>query len=196
MFTKVLTNRLMPVADKVIGRNQTGFIKGRNIMEGVVVLHEVLHELKRSKKKGLVLKIDIEKSYDRVRWTFLEQVTIEKRFPKEWISWVKGEKVCVNVNGERSPYFRTFRGLRQGDHLSPLLFNLVADALGVLLNKAIQKGHIKGVLEDLIPGGVSHIQYADDTVIMVDGSVDSIRSLKLILYFLTVLNLKIVFKKC
>jgi hypothetical protein len=72
----------------------------------------------------------------------------------------------------------------------------VADALGVLLNKAIQKGHIKGVLEDLIPGGVSHIQYADDTVIMVDGSVDSIRSLKLILYFLTVLNLKIVFKKC
>jgi hypothetical protein len=196
MFTKVLTNRLMPVADKVIGRNQTGFIKGRNIMEGVVVLHEVLHELKRSKKKGLVLKIDIEKSYDRVRWTFLEQVMIEKGFPKEWISWVKGEKVCVNVNGERSPYFHTFRGLRQGDHLSPLLFNLVADALGVLLNKAIQKGHIKGVLEDLILGGVSHIQYADDTVIMMDGSVDSIRSMKLILYFLTMLNLKIVFKKC
>jgi hypothetical protein len=111
----------------------------------------------------LVLKIDIEKSYDRVRWTFLEQVMIEKGFPKEWISWVKGEKVCVNVNGERSPYFRTFRGLRQGDHLSPLLFNLVADALGVLLNKAIQKGHIKGVLEDLILGGVSHIQYADDS---------------------------------
>jgi hypothetical protein len=196
MFTKVLTNRLMPVADKVIGRNQTGFVKGRNIMEGVVVLYEVLHELKWSKKKGLVLKIDIEKSYDRVRWTFLEQVMIEKGFPKEWISWVKGEKVCVNVNGERSPYFHTFRGLRQGDPLSPLLFNLVADALGVLLNKAIQKGHIKGVLEDLILGGVSHIQYADDTVIMMDGSVDSIRSMKLILYFLTVLNLKIVFKKC
>lgn len=60
-------------------------------------------------------------------------------------------EVCINVNGERS--FKTSRGLRQGDPLSPLLFNLVADALGVLLDKSISKGHITGVLGDLIPGG-------------------------------------------
>lgn len=65
IFTKVLTNRLVPVANKVIRRNQTGFIKGRNILEGVVILHEVLHELRRSKSKGLVLKIDFEKAYNR-----------------------------------------------------------------------------------------------------------------------------------
>jgi hypothetical protein len=69
-FTKALTNRLVPVARKRIGKNQTGFIKGRNILEGVVVLHEVLHELSRSKKKGLILKIDFEKAYDRVMWYF------------------------------------------------------------------------------------------------------------------------------
>lgn len=45
IFTKVLTNRLVPVARKVVGRNQIGFIKERNILEGVVILHEVLHEL-------------------------------------------------------------------------------------------------------------------------------------------------------
>ena len=95
---------------------------------------------------------------------------------------VKDEKVCINVNGERSPYFKTFRGLRQGDPLSPLLFNLVADALGVLLDKASKKEHIKGVLEDLLPGGITHIQNADDTVIMIDGSATSITNLKLILY--------------
>jgi len=55
-FTKVLTNRLVPVAKKMIGKNQTGFIKGRNILEGVVVLHEVLHELHRSKARTLVLR--------------------------------------------------------------------------------------------------------------------------------------------
>jgi hypothetical protein len=49
-FTKVLTNRLIPVAKKIISKNQTYFIKGRNILEGVVVLHEVLYELKNSKK--------------------------------------------------------------------------------------------------------------------------------------------------
>jgi hypothetical protein len=55
------------MAQKVIDKNQTGFIKDRNILEGVVVLHEVLHELKSSKKKGLILKLDFEKTYDRVR---------------------------------------------------------------------------------------------------------------------------------
>lgn len=86
--------------------------------------------------------------------------------------------------------------MRQGDLLSPLLFNLVADALGVMLEKAINKGHIKGVLENLIPGGISHIQYADDTVIMVDGSEQSIRNLKLILYcFEWLTGLKINFHK-
>lgn len=80
-FTKVLTNRLVPIAQKVIDSNQTGFIKGRNILEGVVVLHEVLHELRVSMQKGLILKIDFEKAYDRVNWSFLEKVMIGKGFP-------------------------------------------------------------------------------------------------------------------
>ena len=93
-----------------------------------------------------------------------------------------GGRVCINVNGERSQYFQTFRGLRQGDPMSPLLFNLVADVLGVMLDKAVNKGHLRGVLNNLLPGGISHIQYADDIVILIDGSEQSIRNLKLILY--------------
>jgi hypothetical protein len=64
IFTKVLSNRLSSVAKVVIGGNQTGFIKDRNILEGVLILHEVVHELKRKNKKGLILKIDFEKAYD------------------------------------------------------------------------------------------------------------------------------------
>jgi hypothetical protein len=66
-FTKVLTDRLTPVAKKVVGKNQTGFIKGRNILEGVVILHEVLHSLAKDKGQGMIFKIDFEKVYDRVR---------------------------------------------------------------------------------------------------------------------------------
>jgi hypothetical protein len=51
-----------------------------------------------------------------------------------------------------------------------------------MLHSAIDKGHLSGVLTDLILGGVSHIQYADDTVIMIDGAEQSIRNLKIILY--------------
>jgi len=65
-FTKFFTNRLVHVAQSIIDSNQTGFIRGRNILEGVVVLHEVLHELRISKQRGVILKIDFEKAYDRV----------------------------------------------------------------------------------------------------------------------------------
>jgi hypothetical protein len=68
--------------------------------------------------------------------------------------------------------------------------------LGVLLNKAINRGQINGVLSKLLPGGISHIQYADDTVIMIDDFDQSIRNLKLILYYFEWLTgLKINFHK-
>jgi hypothetical protein len=60
-------NRLMTVAHKVISPTQTAFRPGRNIMEGVVILHETLHELHRKKQNGVVFKIDFEKAYDKVR---------------------------------------------------------------------------------------------------------------------------------
>jgi hypothetical protein len=78
-------------------------------------------------------------------------------FPEKWITWVmstvKKGKLFMNVTRERSNYFSTFKGLRHGDPLSPWLFNLVADLLGIMLNKAITKGHIRGVLVHLVPGG-------------------------------------------
>jgi hypothetical protein len=147
-ITKILNSRLSLMAKEVIGPNQTGFVKERNILEGVLILHEVIHELKRSKMRGVVLKIDFEKAYDKVRWDFLELVMRGKGFPQKWTDWVmqtvRGGKVCVNVNGERGTYFNTYQGLRQGDPLSPLLFNLVADVLSNLLDKVVQKSHILG----------------------------------------------------
>jgi hypothetical protein len=46
-------------------------MKGRNIMSGVMILHEIIHETKRRKQIGIVLKLDFEKAYDKVKWKFL-----------------------------------------------------------------------------------------------------------------------------
>jgi hypothetical protein len=81
----------------------------------VVVLHEVIHELRRSGRQGVLFKIDFKKSYDKVRWDFVEETLVKKGFPTIWIkqamSTVQGGRVCVNVNGVRTPNFRTFQGL-------------------------------------------------------------------------------------
>jgi hypothetical protein len=66
IFTKVIAKRLTLVARKVIGQSQSTFLPGRNISEGVVILHETLHELRRKKQRGIILKMDFEKAYDKV----------------------------------------------------------------------------------------------------------------------------------
>ena len=66
IFTKVGTNRVTSLAHKVIRPSQSAFLPGRNILEGVVVLHETIHELHRKKMDGVIFKIDFEKAYDKV----------------------------------------------------------------------------------------------------------------------------------
>ena len=70
IFTKVATNRLSTVAQRLIRPTQTAFLPGRNIMEGAVILHETIHELHSKKKDGVIFKIDFEKAYDKVKWSF------------------------------------------------------------------------------------------------------------------------------
>jgi hypothetical protein len=112
-FTKVLTMRL---ADSIISKTHSDFLPGRNILEGVVILHETLHEMRRQKRKGIIMKLDFEKTYDKVPWPFLMEVLERKRFPLKWIEWVQqaltGGRVGTNLNGEFGNYFRTFKGLR------------------------------------------------------------------------------------
>lgn len=186
IFTKLLVERLANKAQKLTDPCQTAFIKGRYILDGVVILHEVIHELRTKKQKGVIFKIDFEKAYDSVRWDFVEEVLSRKGFDnrlKGWImSTIKGGRVCININGENNPCFKTHRGLRQGDPLSPLMFNLVADALAHVMNKAKEKGYIKGVVPHLLEGGITHLQYADDTIIMMEGDAESIKNAKFLLY--------------
>ena len=64
IFTKVGTNRLNKVAQTVVSPMQTAFMPGRNIIEGVVILHETIHELHTKKSDGVIFKINFEKAYD------------------------------------------------------------------------------------------------------------------------------------
>jgi hypothetical protein len=72
IFTKVLANRLSSTACRITKPSQSAFLSGRYILEGVVVLHETIHELKKKRQRGLNLKLDFEKAYKKVNWAFLQ----------------------------------------------------------------------------------------------------------------------------
>jgi hypothetical protein len=109
---------------------------------------------------------------------------------------VSGGQTAISINGEVGPFFRNKRGVRQGDPLSPLLFNFMAEALSLILSSAAGAGHIQGVVSHLIPGGVTHLQYADDTLILLQYNEQQIANLKfLLMCFEDMFGLKINYHK-
>ena len=108
-----------------------------------------------------------------------------KGFSPKWCRWVEGkisgESVGIKVNDEIGPYFQTKRGLRQGDPMSPILFNIVADMLALIIKRAKDNGQIRGVIPNLWDDGLSILQYADDTIIFIDHDLEQAKNIKLLL---------------
>ena len=94
IFTKVATNRITDIAQRIIRPTQTAFIPGRNIIEDAVILHETIHELHNKKQNDIIFKIDFEKAYDKVRWKFLQQTLRMKGFSMEiFAANIKDERI-------------------------------------------------------------------------------------------------------
>ena len=92
-----------------------------------------------------------------------------KGFSPKWCKWVEnfitGGSVAIKVNDDIDHYFQTKKGLRQGDPMSPILFNAVADMLALLIKRAKDDGQFSGVIPHLVEDGLSILQYADDTIL-------------------------------
>ncbi|KAK1612923.1 hypothetical protein QYE76_036596 [Lolium multiflorum] len=154
---KSYATRLSPIAPWTIICSQSAFIKGLHIHEGVISLQEIIQESKSMKLRGVFLKLDFEKAYDRVNWPFLREILLGKGFEPAWVhralSLVLGGQTAISINGEIGNYFRNGRGVRQGDPLSPVLFDYIVEDLASILDKARGAGHIAGMISHLIPRG-------------------------------------------
>ena len=75
---------IVKVAQRILKLTQTTFVPERNIMEGAVILHESIHELHTKEQNGVIFKIGFEKSYDKVKWDFLQQTLRMKGFDPKW----------------------------------------------------------------------------------------------------------------
>jgi hypothetical protein len=126
-------------------------MQGRNILDGVVILHEAVHELCKNTLNGVVLKLHFERPYDKAKWSFLQQILRMKGVALEWHGFinnsVSGGSLTIKVNDDTGHYFQTKKGLIQGDSLLPMLFNIVANILVIM----IECTKFDGQIEQIIP---------------------------------------------
>ena len=170
LISKILANRVKLVMPGLVGETQSAFVSGRQILDGGLIANEVVWWLKKAKMSGFMLKLDFQKAYDTVRWSFLDHVLDCMGFGSKWRSWVghcvTSASMSILVNGSPSAPFKMNRGLRQGDPLSPFLFVLV----GEVFNKMVEKAKSLNLVEGLKVGrdavDISHLQFANDTLVL------------------------------
>lgn len=118
--------------------NQIGFLKGRNIIDNVYLVFEMMDWVVESNQSIVMLLLDFEKAYDRVKWGFLEGKLATLGFSNQWIDWVKTLYVdswcLVGVNGTTSEAFKLSRLVWQDCPLAPFLYLFVVDCLSYLLD--------------------------------------------------------------
>ncbi|GJV69249.1 RNA-directed DNA polymerase, eukaryota [Tanacetum coccineum] len=168
IIAKILANRLYRVIDSLISPEQTTFIRGRQILDGPLLVNELIDWYKRKKITLMVFKIDFEKAFDSVSWDFIFQILQFMGFGQLWISWIRGclisSRASVLVNGSPSREFNLHRGLRQGDPLSPFLFILVMEGLTVPIKDVIDAGLFHGARIGTLQ--ISYLLFKDDVLIL------------------------------
>ena len=97
-------------------------------------------------------------------------------------SFISGGSVAIDVNGEISPFFQTQKGLHQGDRLLSILFNIIAEVLAILINRAKAKGQIGGVVHHLVDGSLSILQDVHDTILFMEHNLEKPQNMKLLFF--------------
>lgn len=184
IITKVMANRIKQMLHKTIGKEQSSFVPGRQISDNIAVYQEVLHTMRRKQgNKGLMmLKIDLEKAYDRISWDFIRDTLVEVGFNEIWVRnimcCVETARLSIVWNREALDWIIPKRGIRQGDAISPYIFVLCIERLSHMIHSEVNKRKWRGIRTSRHGPLLTHLFFADDLVLFSEASQDQIKVIK------------------
>ncbi|GKD29235.1 RNA-directed DNA polymerase, eukaryota, reverse transcriptase zinc-binding domain protein [Tanacetum coccineum] len=130
-------------------------------------------------------KVDIQKDYDTVNWSFLETNLTQFSFHEKMIKWimicVKTTSFTINVNGELCGFFKGGRGLRQGDPMSPYLFTLVMECFTLMMERNVQRNPNFQFHFGCKSIKITHVCFADDLLVLCHGDAESVKVVETLL---------------
>lgn len=136
IVTKIITQRLRDIMPYVVAKKQSSFIPGKSTIDNILVLQETINSFMHlNGKKGFTIdKLDLEKAYDRLEWSFLMDTLsvlgLHEGLKRLIFHCISSDSLSIIWNGTPSPALNSSRGLRQGDPISPYLFVLCLERLG------------------------------------------------------------------
>ena len=125
LVTKIIVGHLRHLLPSLVSPFQTAFMLGRKGVDNAILVQEIVHSMSRRKGRTrlMAIKIDLEKAYDHLKWSFIRDTLKLFNFPNHLIflimSCVSTSFIYVLVNGGGLDYFQPSRGIRQGEPLSP-----------------------------------------------------------------------------
>ena len=167
IFTKVIATRLSVVAPHLIHPDQAGFIRGRSIFDQIEQTNMTINYAKLKGMNGIIVALDQEKAYDKLTHPYLWKILEKLAFPEETVNMIKAlyrnAKTSVVINGVISEPFIVTRGVRQGDPMSCILFNLGIEPLAA----NIRRSNVKGIEIPNLNESVKVSLFADDTTVIL-----------------------------
>lgn len=149
---------------------------------------------------GVICQLDIEKAYDHINWDFLNWALRQMGFGDKWCVWIK---VCVSstafsilLNGTSFGFTKGQRGLKQGDPLSPFLFNIVMEVFSKLIARAEEVGCLNGCRLSHDGPSVVLLQFADDSLLFLPNFEEVANLRAILLMFEAMSGLKVNLPKC
>ncbi|XP_074314781.1 uncharacterized protein LOC141650580 [Silene latifolia] len=178
VISKILCARLALVLPDIISKNQGAFVKGRSILENILICQDLVRMYNRkAASPRCMFKLDLQKAYDSIEWGFLEQMLVALNFPEKFrhliLQCVTTPSYTLNLNGTQFGFFAGRRGLRQGDPISPLLFCVSMEYLSRVMNYAVGEWYFKfhPLCKSL---KLTHLLFADDLLMFCKGDHQSI----------------------
>lgn len=178
-FTRLLNSRMIEASKDIINPYQTGFVHGRYIADHDMSVRLAMEHAAKTQATDIGLLLDQEKAYDRVHLHYLTRCLAHWGFPDPIVACIRalftGTQICININGHLSEPIIQRRGVRQGDPLSPVLFNLAFEAViqRILHDSLITGYQVRSLDQAPNPPLSSKIlAYADDAFVFIHHPAD------------------------